>query len=127
MKTRLIYGMTVALLLAVQVGTAWSQTTSSKVEGRITDGGKPVANVEVVLTNLGNGKIYKIKTDKNGQFLALGVEFGDYRQEVIGASGEKLYEKQVRLSGAGGEADNLSAEIGSGGGSQGKMTKEQRE
>lgn len=124
MKTRLFYVVTATLLLAMAVGTAWAQST--KVEGRITDGGKPVVNAEVVLTNQGNGKIYKMKTDKNGQFGAIGLDFGNYDQEVVSASGEKLLKRPVRLAGAGGEPDNLSVDISSGG-SAPKLTKEEKE
>src|SRR6266436_3653948 len=97
MKTRLIYVVTAALLLAMGVGTAWSQATMAKVKGTITDGGKPVANADVVLTSLGNGRTFKLKTDKSGQFTGISIPFGDYDEEIISASGDKLYKKQVRL------------------------------
>src|SRR6266700_5076102 len=124
MKTKWIYITIATLLLAIGSGTAWSQ--SGKVEGTVTDKGKPVANVDVVLTSPSTGKTYKMKADKNGQFMSIGVAFGDYIESVISASGEPLIEKQVHVAGAGGQSDNLSVDISSGG-TQTKMTKEQKE
>ena len=90
MKTKLKYMWMVALLCVLGAGAAWSQATSGKVQGRVTSGGKPVANAEVVLTNLSNGRTYKMKTDGNGQFSGVGIQFGDYQQEIISANGDKL-------------------------------------
>src|SRR5882672_2104927 len=126
MKTRLICVVTAALLLAMGTGAAWSQATMAKVKGTITEGGKPVANAEVVLTSLGTGKTFKFKTDKNGQLNGIGVPFGEYEEEVISATGDKLYKKQVRLMGDGGAPDDISIEISTGATpGQPKYTKEQ--
>src|SRR5437899_3277470 len=127
MKTRLICIVTAAaLMLAMGTGAAWSQATMAKVKGTITEGGKPVANADVVLTSLGTGKTFKFKTDKSGQLNGIGVPFGDYEEEVISATGDKLYKKQVRLMGDGGAPDDISIEISAGATpGQPKYTKEQ--
>ncbi len=52
MKTKLTYPIMVIVLFLVATTTAWSQATAGKVQGTITDGGKPVANADVVLTNI---------------------------------------------------------------------------
>jgi tetratricopeptide (TPR) repeat protein len=116
MKTKAMYGVMVALLLALGAGTAWSQATAGKVQGKITSGGKPVPNAQVVLTNEDNGRVYKMKTDKNGAFNGVGIAFGNYDEEVLSESGEKLYKKtKVPVTGEGGKIDDVSLEIGSGG------------
>src|SRR5471030_1976735 len=112
MKTKLTYTALVTLLFLLGAATAWSQPTAGKVEGTITDGGKPVANADVVLTNIGNGRTFKFKADKNGQVSGVGIPFGDYNEEVTG--GEKHFKRQVRIQGEGGAVDGISVELTSG-------------
>ena len=86
-----------ALLLPMQ---RWNAT----VTGRILDReGKPMAGVEVTYTNVGTvdrngqritegtGKVYKIKTGKDGKFLLIGVQYGVYEIEVTGPDGSHIY------------------------------------
>ncbi|HET6935865.1 MAG TPA: hypothetical protein VFI72_13565, partial [Candidatus Angelobacter sp.] len=61
MRTRAIYLLAATLIAFVSVA-AWSQATLTRVNGRITDGGKPVADAQVVFTNLNTGKTFKAKT-----------------------------------------------------------------
>jgi tetratricopeptide (TPR) repeat protein len=123
MKTKLIYGVMAALVMALGAGTAWSQATAGKVQGTITQGGKPLANAEVVLTNMDNGKVYKMKTDKNGQFNGVGIQFGTYNQEISDVSGEKLFKRAVQVTGEGGAVQDLSIDV-SGGKAAGGPSKE---
>jgi len=114
MKTKLTYVAMAIFIFMLGASAAWSQATAGKVQGRITNGGKPLANADVVLTNADNGKIYKMKTDKDGQFSGVGIQFGVYDEEVTDVSGEKLFKKKVQITGEGGAVDNLSIEIASG-------------
>lgn len=114
MKTKLIYGFMVALLFTLGAGAAWSQATAGKVQGTITQAGKPVAGAEVVLTNKDTGKSYKMKTDKNGQFTGVGIQFGTYDQEISDVSGEKLFKRSVQITGEGGAVQDISVEVSSG-------------
>src|SRR5882724_3623872 len=127
MKTRLICVVTAAaLMLAMGTGAAWSQATMAKVKGTITEGGKPLANADVVLTSRATGKAYKLKTDKSGQLSGIGIPFGDYDVEIISATGDKLYKGPVRLMGENGAPDDISTEVSAGGTpGQPKYTKEQ--
>ena len=43
MKMKLTYPVMVIVLFLAAVSTAWSQATAGKIQGKITDGGKPVA------------------------------------------------------------------------------------
>jgi tetratricopeptide (TPR) repeat protein len=102
------------LIFMVSASAAWSQATAGKVKGRITSGGKPLAGAEVVLTNIDNNKVYKVKTDKNGEFYAVGIQFGNYEQEVSDVSGEKLFKTKLSITGEGGAVQDLSAEVATG-------------
>ena len=112
MKTKLTYAVMTTLLFLAATATAWSQATAGKVQGTITDGGKPVANADVVLTNIGNGRTFKMKSDRNGQVSGVGIPFGDYNEEVT--AGEKRFKGTVRIQGEGGAVDNISVELTSG-------------
>jgi len=112
MKIKLTYPVMVIVLFLAAVSTAWSQATAGKVQGTITDGGKPVANADVVLTSLANGRTFKMKSDKNGQVSGVGIPFGDYNEEVT--AGEKRFKKQARIQGEGGAVDDISVELTSG-------------
>jgi tetratricopeptide (TPR) repeat protein len=114
MKTKLTYALLTTLLFLAAAATAWSQATAGKVQGRVTDSGQPVANAEVVLTNADTGKAFKMKTDKNGQFLGVGIPFGVYEEEVMASDGTKRYKAKVRVAGEGGAVDDLSVELTSG-------------
>ena len=89
--------MLLALLLPMQRFLA-------SVSGQILDReGKPMAGAEVVYTNVGmvdrvatriiegTGKIYKVKTDKNGKFSLMGVEYGVYQIEITAPDGSHVY------------------------------------
>ena len=112
MKMKLTYPIMVIALFLAATATAWSQATAGKVQGTITDGGKPVANAQVVLTNKANGRTIKMTSDKNGQVIGVGVPFGDYTEEV--SAGDKRFKGEVRIQGEGGAIDNISVELTSG-------------
>ncbi|HEV7676461.1 MAG TPA: tetratricopeptide repeat protein [Candidatus Angelobacter sp.] len=112
MKTKLTYAVMTMLLFLAATTTGWSQATAGKVQGKVTDGGKPVADAQVTLTNIGTGRTFKMKTDKNGQFNGVGFPFGDYEEEVT--AGEKRYKTKVQIKGEGGAVDDVSVEMSSG-------------
>jgi tetratricopeptide (TPR) repeat protein len=114
MKTKLTYVAVATLIFMLGASAAWSQATAGKVQGRVTNGGKPMASAEVTLTNTDNGKTYKMKTDKDGQFSAVGIQYGTYEQEVSDVSGEKLFKTKVAITGEGGAVQNLSVEVAAG-------------
>ena len=127
MKMKAMNGMMAVLLLALAAATGWSQATAGKVKGTVKQAGKPLANAQVVLTNLGNGRTYKMKTDRNGQFDGVGIQFGDYEQEIISESGEKLYKTKWHITGEGGAVQDLSVEVSSGGAAAAGPSKEEVE
>jgi len=99
MKKNSILVVLAALLLALGTLPAWPQATLAKVEGKITDNGKPVPDVTVAWTSDANGRVIKMKTDKNGGYFGLGFVVGEYKFEVISAGGDVLYsEKKVPVT-----------------------------
>lgn len=114
MKTKLTYAVMVTVLFLAAGATSWSQATAGKIQGKITDGGKPVPDAQVTLTNVDNGRTFKMKTDKNGQFSGVGIPFATYEEEVTSATGEKRYKGKVQVIGEGGAVDDLSVELTSG-------------
>ncbi len=73
----------------------WTADVSGKVIDRT---GKPLANAQVVYTNEENGRTYKFKTNKKGEFSGIGVIFGVYAIEITGPDGESLYRTRRRIA-----------------------------
>jgi len=89
-----------ALLLPMQRWTA-------QLTGEIRDReGKPLPGAEITYKNVGQavaekngdtriiegtGRVYKMKTDKKGQFIQLGVDYGVYEVEVKTPDGTSVY------------------------------------
>ena len=69
------------------------------VEGKVTQAGAPLANVQIVLTDLETGRTFKAKANKSGQFTLAGVTFGNFRVDVLGEKGEKLHSQQASIQG----------------------------
>jgi hypothetical protein len=107
MKRNVIVFALAALLCSVGFLPAYSQTVGAPTEGKVTQEGKPLANVQVVLTNVDTGKVNKTKTDKNGNFAVLGVPYGNYQVDVLGEKGEKLFTEKTGLGTGNTSATNV--------------------
>lgn len=131
MKIKSIYLSVAVMLVVFGSVTAWPQATLSRVNGKVTDGGKPVVGAQIVYTNLGTGKTFKDKTGKDGSYSMVGLERTNYEIEITSATGEKLYKVKRTVTGEGGSEQVEDIEISGGGGGgtpgQPKMTKEQIE
>lgn len=114
MKIKSIVSLLAAVALALSSLAAWSQATLTRAEGRVVNAGKPVPDVQVVLTFQDNGKQTKVKTDKNGAFFFIGLTRGSYTADVFDASGKALFHKKdYQLVGTGGAVDQLDIDISS--------------
>jgi len=89
----------IAALLLLSAFMAWPQTVGVPVDGTVTQEGKPLANAQVVLVNVDNGKSWKTKTDKNGKFSLLGIPYGNFEVQVLGEKGEKLFKRPTSIGG----------------------------
>jgi tetratricopeptide (TPR) repeat protein len=86
------------------------QRWTATVTGHVVDReGKPLAGATIQYTNVGilegsvnegavttrviegTGRVYKIKTDKKGNFTLLGMDYGVYQIEVAAPDGTKVY------------------------------------
>jgi tetratricopeptide (TPR) repeat protein len=128
MKTKLTYAVMVTVLFLVGSVTAWSQATAARVKGTITAAGKPLPDVQVVLTSKDNGRAFKMKADKNGQITGVAIPFGQYDMEVFNTSGEGIYKKVVALVSENGTTMNdISVDVSSGTAGQPKISNEEME
>lgn len=93
MRINLSFVIGSILLLAVGLLPIWSQDGSETAPfaGSITRNKEPVAGAQVILTNPANGKQYKTKTDRKGEYVIMGVAVGTYKIVVIGSAREILY------------------------------------
>src|ERR1044071_9371913 len=128
MKTKFSFAAMVTLLFLAAAASAWSQATNARVKGTITAGGKPLPDAQVVLTSRDNGRKFKFKTDKNGQFNGYGVPFGPYDEEVFNASGEVVFKKPLQIAAEAGTTENdISVDVSAGGAGQPTVSKEEME
>lgn len=131
MKMKPMYLILTAALLAFGIVAAFPQATLTRVTGKVTDGGKPVANAQVVFTDLNTGRTFKGKTDKNGSYEIVGMERTNYQVEVSDSSGQKLYSSKQGITGEAngqmGGVQQLDIDISQGTGKGPKYTKEQIE
>ncbi|HEX4603198.1 MAG TPA: tetratricopeptide repeat protein [Candidatus Angelobacter sp.] len=107
MKRNAIVFALATLLCTAGFLPARSQTVGAPTEGKVTQEGKPLPNVQVVLTNVDTGKVNKTKADKSGAFVLLGVPYGNYQVEVIGEKGEKLFTEKTGLGTGDTSASNI--------------------
>ncbi|HYX53233.1 MAG TPA: carboxypeptidase regulatory-like domain-containing protein, partial [Candidatus Limnocylindrales bacterium] len=114
-----------ALVLALACAAGWSQATLTRVEGKVTQAGKPLSGVTVQFTNLDNGKTFKTKTDNNGSYIMVGLERTGYQIDVLSAAGEKIYSVKERVAAEGAGVQDINLEVSGGSGGAPKMTKEQ--
>ena len=128
MKTKFTFAAMVTLLFLAAAASAWSQATNARVKGTITAGGKPLPDVQVVLTSKDNGRKFKFKTDKNGQLTGYGVPFGGYDEEVFNASGEAIFKRALSIVSENGTTENdISVDVSAGGAGQPTVSKEELE
>lgn len=113
MKKRSVFAALVALLFALGAMPVWSQATLARVTGKITDNGKPMVGVKVVITNKDSGRKYEVKTDKKGEFAQVGFTRGNnYTIEIFDASGASLYTRSnVPITNEGGGTDNFLIDV----------------
>lgn len=79
MKRAILNAMLIAGLLAGATVSAFAQGTFGSVHGTCKDAqGTPIADAQIVWQNQENGRSYKLKTNKKGEFFSLGLDPGKY-------------------------------------------------
>jgi len=112
MKTSTMRVVMTAILLAFAACASWGQATLTRVEGKVRDGNKPLADTQVVLTHQDSGKTNKAKSDSRGEFTLLGLTRGAYTLEVFDASGNVICrEKNHPITGEGGSLEKLDLDV----------------
>jgi len=96
-----------ALLASVGSLPAGAQAVGASVEGKVTQEGQPMARIQVVLTNADTGRAIKTKTDKKGEFLLVGIPYGQYKVDVLGDKGEKLFSETTNVGTGDTSTDNV--------------------
>jgi tetratricopeptide (TPR) repeat protein len=88
----------VAMLLFAWSAVPASAQNAGAFRGKVIKDNAPAPDLQVRFTDL-QGKQYKAKTDKKGEYFAYGVVVDDYIVEVLASSGEILYTREhLRLS-----------------------------
>jgi tetratricopeptide (TPR) repeat protein len=100
MNAKSIRTLLVTLALALCAPAGWSQETLTRADGRITDSGKSLPGVQVVLSHRDTLKVYRATTDKYGTFSIPEVARGTYIVSILNAAGDKLFRKTLELTSA---------------------------
>ena len=86
MRNHLFIGAAVAALTIP--AAAYAQETTSVIRGSVTSGGAPVANAQIVVTDVASGTKATTTTDASGNFSAPGLRAGGpYEVEVTSSAG----------------------------------------
>lgn len=101
-------GVLCAILLSLSSIAAWGQGYTGNIKGKVTKNYEPATNLQVVMTDMATGKVYKTKTDKSGEFYMGGLQPGEnFIVEIMGSNKEVLYaSRPINISG------NISASAG---------------
>lgn len=88
------------IALAFCALAAWPQSDGTRVDGRITDAGKSLVGVRVVLSHQETFMAYRATTDKYGTFSISDVPRGDYLVSILNAADDVLFRKVLTLTSA---------------------------
>src|SRR5437870_506550 len=80
MKKVYLYSSLITLLCACLAISAFPQgSTFGTVKGTCKDAqGAPITDAQIVWQNQDNGRTYKLKTNKKGEYFSLGLDPGKY-------------------------------------------------
>jgi Tfp pilus assembly protein PilF len=89
----LMTAMLFAVVLSLYCLPAHAQSgmLSGGIKGKVTQNSEPAGNLQMVFTDQAIGHQYKTKTEKNGDFLSVGMRLSTYKLEIIGPNKEILY------------------------------------
>ncbi len=67
------------------------------IRGKVTESGKPVEGAQIELFSKETGQKYMMKTDKKGEFMNIGIAFGQYVL-TVSTNGQKRFERPVVMN-----------------------------
>src|SRR5262249_16029569 len=70
-------------------------TVTCAVKGVITKNNEPAADVRLVFTSPTNGRQYKSKSNKQGEYFSAGMALDVYKVQVLNANGEIVYTRRI--------------------------------
>jgi tetratricopeptide (TPR) repeat protein len=100
MNAKSIRRLLAAVALALCAPASWSQASLTRADGRITDAGKSLSGVQVILSNQDTLQAYRATTDKYGTFSIPEVARGTYIVSILNAAGDKQFRKTLQLTSA---------------------------
>jgi tetratricopeptide (TPR) repeat protein len=100
MNAKSIRKLLAAAALALCAPALWSQASLTRADGRITDAGKSLVGVQVILSNQDTFQAYHATTDKYGTFSIPDIARGTYIVSILNAAGDKLFRKTLQLTSA---------------------------
>src|ERR1700694_133390 len=99
-----------ALLFALYSVPSWAQT--AQVRGKVIgQDGQPVAGAQVAYSDPCTVRNYKYKTDKKGEFSAIGMQFAIYQVTITNPAGEQLFYRRQLQIGPNPEENVLSVDL----------------
>ena len=100
MNAKSIRRLLATVALALCAPASWAQASLTRADGRITDAGKSLPGVQVILSNQDTLQAYRATTDKYGTFSIPEVARGAYIVSILNAAGDKLFRKTLQLTSA---------------------------
>src|SRR5271167_950332 len=100
MNAKSIRRLLATVALALCAPASWAQASLTRADGRITDAGKSLPGVQVILSNQDTLQAYRATTDKYGTFSIPEVARGTYIVSILNAAGDKLFRKTLQLTSA---------------------------
>lgn len=111
MKKHSIFMALAAMLLELCSLPAQAQT--GQVHGKVIgQDGQPVAGAQVVYADTQTGRSYKYKTDKKGEYSAIGLQYSmTYEVTITSPSGEQLFHRKNIVVGGNPEDNVISVDL----------------
>ena len=90
-----------------------SQAQTAQVRGKVIgQDGQPVAGAQVVYADTQTGRSYKYKTDKKGEYSAIGLQYsGTYEVTITSPSGDQLFHRKNVNVGPNPEENVISVDL----------------
>jgi tetratricopeptide (TPR) repeat protein len=110
MKKQAIF-MALAVLLFALCSVP-SQAQTAQISGKVIgQDGQPVVGAQVVYSDPNTGRSYKYKTDKKGEFSAIGLQYATYQVTITNQQGEQLFSRKRITVGPNPEENILTVDL----------------